>query len=120
MQATIELPKAFSVRDERELPRVQDLLTRLNPKLLVTQVATGVHVDGGYTVNWGLVYMDGAPLTDEDLQAALKDAGLDVEHNAEIQPSRIWANGERCRLVDPAVVAHGSSGRKEPAVGNVT
>ena len=92
MQATVELPQAFSVRDDRELPLIQDLMARLNPKLLVVQVATGVHVDGGYTVNWGLVYMDGQPLTDEELHAALKDAGLDIEHNAEIQSSRIWVN----------------------------
>ena len=94
MQATIELPKAFSVRDDRELPLIQDLMARLNPKLLVAQVATGVHVDGGYTVNWGLVYLDGQPLTDEDVAAALKEAGLDAQHNAEIQPSRIWVNNE--------------------------
>jgi len=47
MKATIELPKAFSVRDDRELPLIKDLMARLNPKLLVAQVATGVHVDGG-------------------------------------------------------------------------
>ena len=88
MELTVELPKAFSVRDDRELPLIQDLMTRLNPKLLVTQVATGVHVDGGYTVNWGLVYMDGQPLTDADVAAALKEAGLDAQHNAEIQPPR--------------------------------
>ena len=92
MQATIELPKAFSVRDDRELPLIQDLMARLNPKLLVVQVATGMHVDGGYTVNWGLVYLDGQPLTDEDVTAALQDAGLDAQHNAEIKPSRIWVN----------------------------
>ena len=92
MQATVELPIAFSVRDDCELPLIQDLVARLNPKLLVVQVATGIHVSGGSTVNWGLVYMDGQPLTDEELQAALKDAGLDIEHNAEIQPSRIWVN----------------------------
>jgi hypothetical protein len=89
MQATIELPKAFSARDDREFPLVQDLLSRLNPKLLVAQVATGVHVDGGSTVNWGLVYMHGQPLTDAEVAAALKQAGLDAQHNAEIQPSRI-------------------------------
>jgi hypothetical protein len=88
MKASIELPKAFSVRDDRELPLVQDLMTRLNPKLLVVQVATGVHVEGGYTVNWGLVYMDGQPPTDADVAAALKEAGLDAQHNAEIQPPR--------------------------------
>jgi hypothetical protein len=94
MKATIELPKAFSVREERELPLVQDLMTRLNPKLQVVQVATGMHIDGGYTVNWGLVYMEGQPLTDADVAAALQEAGLDAQHNAEIQEPRIWVNNE--------------------------
>jgi hypothetical protein len=94
MKAAVDLPKAFSVRDDRELPIIQDLMTRLNPNILVAQVATGVHIDGGYTVNWGLVYMDGQPPTDEDVAAALKEAGLDAQHNAEIQPSRIWVNNE--------------------------
>jgi hypothetical protein len=84
MQATIELPKAFSVRDDRELPPIQDLMARLNPNLLVVQVATGVHVNGGSTVNWGLVYLDGEPLADQDVRAALAEAGLDFQHNAEI------------------------------------
>ena len=88
MKATIELPKAFSVRDDAELPLIQDLMTRLNPKLSVTQVATGVHVDGGSTVNWGLVSMEGEPPTDAEVAAALKEAGLDAQHNAEIQPPR--------------------------------
>jgi hypothetical protein len=94
MQATIDLPRAFSVREDRELPLIQDLMARLNPKLLVAQVATGVHIDGGYTVNWGLVYMDGQPLTEADVAAALKEAGLDAQHNAEIQPPRIWVNNQ--------------------------
>jgi len=94
MKAAIDLPKAFSVREDRELPLIQDLMARLNPQLLVAQVATGVHVDGGCTVNWGLVYLDGQPLTDEDVAAALKEAGLDAQHNAEIQPPRIWVNNQ--------------------------
>jgi hypothetical protein len=94
MKVTIELPKAFSVRHDEEFPLIQDLVARLNPKLLVAQVATGMHVNGGYTVNWGLVYLDGQPLTDEEVAAALKEAGLDAQHNAEIQPSRIWVNNE--------------------------
>ena len=94
MEATIALPKAFSVREDRELPLIKDLMARLNPKLLVIQVATGVHVDGGYTVNWGLIYMDGHPLADAEVAAALKEAGLDAQHNAEIQPSRIWVNNQ--------------------------
>ena len=94
MKATVELPKAFSVRDDRELPLIRDLMARLNPKLLVAQVATGVHIDGGYTVNWGLVYMDGQPVTDADVAAALKEAGLDAQHNAEIQPPRTSVSSE--------------------------
>jgi hypothetical protein len=94
MKATIELPKAFSVRDDNELPLIQDLMARLNPKLMVVQVATGVHIDGGYTVNWGLVYMDGQRLTDADVAVALKEAGLDARHSAEIQSPRIWVNNE--------------------------
>lgn len=94
MKATVELPKAFSVRDDCELPLIQDLMARLNPQLLVAQVATGVHITGGCTVNWGLVYMEGQPPTDADVAAALKEAGLDAQHNAEIQPPRIWVNNE--------------------------
>ena len=88
MQATVELPKAFSVRDDSELPLIQDLMARLNPKLLVVQVATGMHVEGGYTVNWGLVYLEGQPPTDAEVATALKEAGMDAQHNAEIQESR--------------------------------
>ena len=94
MKATIELPKAFSVRDDRELPLIQDLVARLNPKLLVVQVATGLHVDGGCTVNWGLIYLDGQPVTERDVQAALEEAGLDLKHNAEIQLPRIWVDNQ--------------------------
>jgi hypothetical protein len=92
MKVTIELPKAFSVRDDREIPLIRDLMVRMNPKLLVVQVATGMHIDGGYTVNWGLVYMEGQSLTDADVAVALKEAGLDARHNAEIQEPRIWVN----------------------------
>jgi hypothetical protein len=94
MQATIEVPKAFSVSHDREFQLVKDLMTRLNPKLLVAQVATGVHVSGGSTVNWGLVYQDGQPLADKEVHAALGEAGLDFQHNAEIQASRIWVNNQ--------------------------
>jgi hypothetical protein len=68
------------------------LVARLNPQLLVAQVATGMHVDGCYTVNWGLVYLDGQQFSDEEVADALKEAGLDAQHNAEIQPPRIWVN----------------------------
>jgi hypothetical protein len=99
MKATVDLPKAFSVRDDRELPLIQDLMARLNPKLSVAQVATGVHVDGGYTVNWGLVYLDDQPLTDDDVAVALKDAGLDAQHNAEIQPRHQVLNERKLAII---------------------
>jgi hypothetical protein len=94
MQAIVELPAAFSVRDDCELPLIQDLVARLNPRLLVVQVATGMHLNGGTTVNWGLVYLDGEPLMDKDVHAALEKAGLDFQHNAEIQAPRIWVNNQ--------------------------
>ena len=55
MHTNVELPKAFSVRDEHEFLPIQHLMARLNPQLTVNQVATGVHVDGGTTVLSGLV-----------------------------------------------------------------
>ena len=61
MQAKIELPKAFSVRDEHEFLAFQHLMARLNPKLVVKRVATGVHVNGGEAVFWGIVYLQEDP-----------------------------------------------------------
>ena len=90
MKATIELPKAFSVRDDRELPLIQDLVARLNPKLLVVQVATGMSLKGGYTVNWGLVYLEGQPVTDKDVQAALEEAGLDFKCRRRPGIGPVW------------------------------
>lgn len=75
MQAVVELPRAFSVRDDRELQLVQDLMARMNRMLLVTQVATGLHVNGGRTVNWVVVYLDGEPLTEKEVRAALGKLG---------------------------------------------
>jgi hypothetical protein len=90
MQVIIEIPTAFSVRDDRELPLIQDLMARLNPDLSVAQVATGVHVSGGSTVNWGLVHLKDQPLVGSEVRAALEKAGLDFQHNGEIQAPRIW------------------------------
>ena len=94
MHATIELPKGFSVRHADEFRLVQDLLARLNPKLLVAEMGTGVHVNGGSTVNWGLVYFDGQEPTHQEVNAALEQAGLDFHHNAAIQATRIWVNNQ--------------------------
>jgi hypothetical protein len=102
MQTTIELPKAFSVGDDCEFPFIKDLMVRLNPKLLVAQVATGLHVNSGCTVNWGLIYLDGQPLTHQDVQAALNEAGLDSQHNAELQPSRIWIDDQSEAIESPS------------------
>jgi hypothetical protein len=90
MKTSIELPKAFSIRDDRELPLIRDLVQRLNPKLVVKLIATGMHVNGGSTVHWGVVYLDGQPLVEAEVRQALEDSGLDFQHNAEIQPARIW------------------------------
>jgi hypothetical protein len=85
MHTTIELPKAFSVRDEHELFPIQHLLTRLNPKLIVKQVTTGMHLDGGGTVFWGLVYDKGQPPSKRMVEIALREAGFDFTHNVLTQ-----------------------------------
>jgi hypothetical protein len=87
MQTNVELPKAFSVRDEHEFHPIQHLMARLNSKLLVKQVATGVHVDGGGTVFWGLVYLDGKPPDKNKVEVALRGAGFDFAQNTLSQVS---------------------------------
>lgn len=89
MQATVEVPKAFSARGENEIAPVQHLMTRLNPHLVVKQVATAVHVDGDGTVLWGLVYLEGQPLTKKDGEAALREAGFDFEHSDLAQAANL-------------------------------
>jgi len=89
MQTTIRLPAAFSVRDEHEFLPFQHLLARLNPQLLVNRVATGVHVDGGGTVFWGLVYLADERPSKKAVEAALREAGFDFAHNVLIQCSEL-------------------------------
>ncbi len=85
MQATVDLPQAFSVRDEHEIYPVRHLMGRLNPDLRVVQVATGMHVNGGCTVFWGLVYDHGQPLERADVEQALQRAGFDLAHSGPVQ-----------------------------------
>jgi hypothetical protein len=85
MHAKIDLPKAFSVRDEHEFLPVQHLMARLNKQLVAKEVATGVHVDGGGTVHWGLVYLKGKPPDKKTVENALREAGFDFVHNVLTQ-----------------------------------
>ena len=85
MQSKIDLPKALSVRDEHEFLPIQHLLARLNPQLTVTQVATGLHINGGSTVHWGAVHLKGQPPTKKEMEAALREAGFDFVHNVLVQ-----------------------------------
>jgi hypothetical protein len=89
MHATIQLPKAFSVRDEHEFLPIEHLLARLNPQLVVKEVATGVHVDGGGTVHWGLVYLEGEPPGKKKVEVALREAGFDFAHNLLTQGTSV-------------------------------
>ena len=98
MQAKIVLPKAFSVRDAHEFLLIQHLMSRLNPKLSVKEVATGVHVNGGGTVRWGLVYLNGEPPSKMKVETALREAGFDFVHNVLTQAAFVWTdhtNGEK-------------------------
>jgi hypothetical protein len=85
MNAKVELPKAFSVRDEHEFFPIQHLMARLNPQLVAKQVATGVHLDGGGTVFWGLVYLKSEPPSKKKAEIALREAGFDFAHNVLTQ-----------------------------------
>jgi hypothetical protein len=89
MRTKIELPKAFSVREEKEFYAFQHLMARLNPKLMVKMVATGVHVEGGCTVFWGLVYLDGQPPSKNKVEIALREAGFDFVHNVLTQAAYV-------------------------------
>ena len=84
MQVSMRLPVAFSVRDEHEFVPMLHLMTRMNPKFRVTQAVTGRHVIGGCTVLWGLVYLDCERLTQQDVKAALREAGFDFQHSQRI------------------------------------
>ena len=55
------------------------LLDRLNPKLRVRHVGSGKHVNGGPTVLWGLVCLDGEQPSEEEVETALKQAGYDFQ-----------------------------------------
>lgn len=90
MQTTVQLPQAFSVRDEHEFLAFEHLLARLNPELTVRPVATGIHVNGGGTVCWGLVCQDGQPLLRTEVEAALRVAGFDFAHNVLTQIAKVW------------------------------
>jgi hypothetical protein len=94
MQAKIELPKAFSVRDEHEFYPLQHLMARLNPKLMVEQVATGKHIDGGCTVFWGIVYLDDQQPSKTEVESALKESGFDFDHNVLTQAAYVWNSQE--------------------------
>ena len=85
--AKIQLPKAFSVRDDHEFYPIEHLVIRLNPDLMVSHVGTGVHVDGGCTVFWGLVHLKDQPLTSQEVEDALAEAGFDVAHHGSAQYS---------------------------------
>ena len=99
MHAKIELPKAFSVRDDQEFFPIQHLMARLNPKIMVVQVATGRHVTGGCTVFWGLVCFEGQRFTKKDVEAALMEAGLDFGHHVAFQPWVVAIDGDEQAVV---------------------
>jgi hypothetical protein len=82
MQTTVELPRAFSVREENEFFPVKHLLHRLNPRLCVTQIGLGLHVNGGHTVYWGLVHLEGQSVSKAEFEQALRDAGFDFTQPA--------------------------------------
>jgi hypothetical protein len=59
---------------------------------MVKQVATGVHVDGGCTVFWGLVYPTSELPSKKKVEIALREAGFDFVHNVLTQAAFVWAD----------------------------
>ncbi len=90
MQTQVDLPQAFSVREENEFFPIQHLLARMNPEIMVHRVGTGRHVSGGQTVFWGLVSLNGQEPTKKEVEAALKQAGYDFQ-NSTLVPTTIWS-----------------------------
>jgi len=80
------------VRDEHEFFPIQHLMARLNPQLVVREVATGMHVDGGGTVRWGLVCLNGDPPSKKKVEVALREAGFDFAHNVLTQAALVWTD----------------------------
>ena len=94
MLTKVQLPKAFSVRDEHEFYPMQHLMARLNPELMVKQVATGMHVEGGGTVFWGVVYAGEQPPSKQQVIEALREAGFDFGHNEVTRVKLSWDGQE--------------------------
>jgi hypothetical protein len=88
MQGSMRLPVAFSVRDEHEFFPMLHVMRRMNPKLVVTQVVAGRHVNGDCTVLWGLVDEEGQPSSKDGVKAALREAGFDFRQKQRV-PSLI-------------------------------
>ena len=81
MNVEISLPKAFSVRDDHEFQAHHDLMKRLNKSLKVVPVTTGRHLNGGNTVHWGMVFVEGECPDEEEIFVALAEAGYDPKSN---------------------------------------
>ena len=108
MQVNIHLPSAFSVHDENEFFAFQHLLARMNAQIRVAQVATGVHVNGGCTVYWGVVHHDQQVVTKDDIKQALAAAGFDFDSNPPLPDVQLTAAGtlQNCEKM---MAAFGSS-----------
>ena len=98
MRASCGPAESLSACGENEIAPIQHLTARLNLLFVVKQVATAMHVDGGGTVVWGLVCLEGQPLTKKDVETALREAGFDFEHSdlaeaANLGASLPWEGG---------------------------
>ena len=48
-----------------------------------------MHVDGGTTVFWGLVYLQSEPPSKKRVEVALREAGFDFTHNVLTQAADV-------------------------------
>jgi hypothetical protein len=84
MKTTVNVPKAFSVRDEHEFLAFRHLMNRLNIDLQIEEVGQGLHVNGGSTVYWGVVFLKGNRPSKEEIVKVMEEAGFDNKHNGAI------------------------------------
>ena len=96
MQISIQLPQAFSVRDENEFYAFRHLLGRMNPDLRVVQLTTGMHLHGSCTVFWGVVLSVAQKPTWPEVEVALLQAGFDFRRNGQ-QVEAAWAALEQAK-----------------------
>ena len=93
MHTKVELPKAFSVRDEHEflpdsaLDGAAESRSSWSSKWRRACMWTAAEPSF-----WGLVYLNGEPPSKKKVENALREAGFDFVHNVLTQAATVWTD----------------------------